>query len=212
MFSLLENNTIPLIFGVGGRTLEEIDEVVTRYRDKDITLMVGFQSYPSKLEDIKLGRIKEFCERYPGCTVGYADHSSYDDEMAVTSNEYAYLLGARVFEKHIALDEGKERIDFQSAVGIEKISKIIERLRCLDGLFEISNVFDMTEAEINYRNRQKVPVAKQDLDIGHILTEDDIELKMIDVENAIDDIRHLLNLKLKNDVRIDCAFFEKDIQ
>lgn len=208
----LDESTIPLILGIGGRTLEEIDNAVKKYKDRNITLMVGFQSYPSELEDIKIGRIKELVNIYPDCTIGYADHSSYDNEMAITSNEYAYILGARTFEKHITLEEGKERIDFQSAVDAQKISIIKEKLAFLDKLFSLdtNNIFEMNQKEVNYRNRQKLPVAKYDLDIGYIITEDDIELKMLDSEKSIDDIGMLLGKKLKNKVYQDNPFREKD--
>ncbi len=214
LLSKLDESTIPLILGIGGRTLEEIDGAVKKYKDRDITLMVGFQSYPSELEDIKLGRIKELANMYPNFTIGYADHSSYDNEMAITSNEYAYILGARVFEKHLALEEGKERIDFQSAVGAEKLSTIKEKLVFLDKLLSLdkNNLFKMNEKEVNYRNRQKLPVAKDNLDRGHTITENDLELKMLDGENCINDIEELIGKKLKDKVQADSVFVEKDFE
>ena len=214
LFSKLDESVIPLIFGVGGRTLDEIDYVLNKYKDRDTTLMVGFQSYPSELQDINLSRIKELKNKYPSSVIGYADHSSFDDEMAIISNDYAYILGARIFEKHITVDEGIERIDFQSAVGAKKISTIISRLAFLDKSLNIdeADLFEMNAKEINYRNRQKIPVAKHNLEIGHMLTEDDIELKMIDTDNAIDDIELLINHKLKNKVMIDRAFLARDLQ
>ena len=213
LLAKLDENTIPLILGIGGRTLEEIDNAVKKYKNRDITLMVGFQSYPSELEDIKLGRIKELLTMYPNCTIGYADHSSYNNEMAISSNEYAYVLGARTFEKHIALEEGKERIDFQSAVGVEKILSIKTKLDFLDRVLSIdeNSLFVMNEKEVNYRNRQKLPVAKIDLDIEHIITEDDIELKMLDSEKCIDDLDLLIGKPLKNIVHQDNPFREKDL-
>ncbi|MBC8883220.1 N-acetylneuraminate synthase family protein [Flavobacterium piscinae] len=57
---------------------------------------------------------------FPNFKIGYADHSSFDDEYAVLSNEYARLLGATIFEKHFTLDEGLERVDFNSAIGVKK--------------------------------------------------------------------------------------------
>ena len=212
LLSKLEENTIPLILGIGGRTLEEIDGVVKRYKDREITLMVGFQSYPSELEDIKLGRIKELARMYPKCTIGYADHSSYNNEMAIVSNEYAYILGARTFEKHIALEEGKERIDFQSAVSAEKILTIKKRLDFLDKLLNLdkNDLFVMNEKEVNYRNRQKLPVTKYDLGVNHVISENDLELKMLDTEVSIVDIEALIGRTLYNKVQSDSSFTEKD--
>jgi sialic acid synthase SpsE len=214
LFSRIESNNIPLILGIGGRTLDEISEVVDKYSNRNITLMVGFQSFPSELEDIKIGRIKELINLYPGCTIGYADHSSYDNEMAVASNEYAYVLGARVFEKHIAVEEGKERIDFQSAVGTEKLTSIRLKLEFLDKILSVENsdLFEMNDKEIAYRNRQKIPVAKCDLMSGHVLSSGDIVLKMLDQKEAVENLEELLGKKIIKNINVDSAFDKKDLQ
>jgi N,N'-diacetyllegionaminate synthase len=175
--------------------------------------MVGFQAYPSNLEDIKIGRIKELVKMYPNCQIGYADHSSYDNEMAIISNEYAYILGARFFEKHIAFEEGKKRIDFQSAVSADKIKIIKCRIEYLDKLLNIDKkgLFDMTEKEISYRNRQKIPVAKFDLEAAHLLSGDDLELKMIDSNQAIAFEQHLIGHKLKVNIPKNASFVKEAI-
>lgn len=53
----IKKTGIDLIIGVGGRTIEEIQEVQSYFGKQLKVLMVGFQSFPSKLEDIKLGKI-----------------------------------------------------------------------------------------------------------------------------------------------------------
>jgi len=211
LLSKLDESDIPLIFGVGGRTLAEIEDVVKKYHGREITLMVGFQAYPSRFEDIRIGKIAELKKLFPDCTIGYADHSSYDDDMAVVSNEYAYLLGARMFEKHISLDEGIDRIDYQSAVSAEKMATIVSKLNYLDKLLDIGDQFEMTEAEVAYRSRQKVPVAKYDLEVGHLVTDKDIELKMIDASDVIADAQLITGRKLRKKLETDKPFYESDI-
>ena len=209
----LDKNTIPIIFGIGGRTKKEIDDIIKKYRSRNIVLMSGFQSYPSNIEDIKLIRIKELFNQYPKCLIGYADHSAYNDEMAIISNEYAYLLGARIFEKHITIDEGIERIDFQSAVDITKLKKIKDRLIYLDKLLDIEkkSIFNMTTKEVIYRNRQKVPVAKNTIQCGSEISHEMIKLKMIDINECINDIDSIIAKKAKKEILKDQVFYEKDL-
>ncbi|PHO10269.1 hypothetical protein CPG37_04280 [Malaciobacter canalis] len=212
LLSKLEDIKIPLIFGIGGRTIDEVDYIVKKYNDRDIVLMVGFQSFPSDLKDIKLERISELKKLYPECKIGYADHSSYNDDMAVTSNEYAYILGARIFEKHIALEEGVERIDYQSAVSSEKIQAIKKRLDYLESLFNINSqeVFSMSEKEVTYRNRQKVPVAKRDIKAGEIILSDLVEIKMINKKGIIESIDEVIGKKVSKVIKKDSAFTVED--
>lgn len=213
LLSKLSEYNIPLIFGIGGRTVEEIDSIVKKYKDVDITLMVGFQSFPSQLEDIKLGRIKELSRAYPKCTIGYADHSSYEDDLAIVSNEYAYVLGARFFEKHITLNEGQERIDYQSAINADKIKAIKTRLDFLDKILNIDEkeLFDMNEKEIKYRNRQKVPVAKSDMSLGKVVLKDMLTLKMIDTPSCIETIDDIIGKKLNKNIPKNQVFFADDL-
>jgi sialic acid synthase SpsE len=208
----LEDTKIPLIFGIGGRTIDEIDTMAKKYNNREIVLMAGFQSYPSDLEDIKLERISELKKLYPQCKVGYADHSSYESEMCVTSNEYAYILGARIFEKHIALEEGVERIDYQSAVSSEKIKTIKKRLNYLESILNIGprELFDMNEKEVTYRNRQKVPVAKRAIKVGEIISSDLVELKMINQEHIIDSLDKIIGKKVSKVIEKDSAFTVED--
>lgn len=213
LLSKLHENTIPLIFGIGGRTLEEIENVVETYKNRKLVLMVGFQSFPSDLEDIKLERIKELQKLFPNCEIGYADHSSYDSEMAIISNEYAYILGARVFEKHIALDEGKDRIDYQSAVSFEKINIIKNKLEYLESVLnvKVKDLFVMSEKEVIYRNRQKVPVANKDILQGNTISKDMLALKMINQDGCISSLEDIVDRITKNNISNDEAFFTEDL-
>ena len=162
--------------------------------------MVGFQSFPSRLEDVKLEKIRILKEKYPKLHIGYADHSSYKSEYSIISNDYAYLLGATFFEKHITIDEGKERLDYQSAVGKNKLKEVVSRLTYLD-----KQVFRHTQElllipenkEIVYRNRQKVIVAAKDLKEGDVIDEQSISYKMIDKPDGEVNKSKVIGKKLK---------------
>ncbi|MBE0471565.1 MAG: N-acetylneuraminate synthase family protein [Methyloprofundus sp.] len=203
---------LPLVFGVGGRTAEEIDRVVKQYNDRNVVLMVGYQSFPSELVDIKLERISALLCKYPDCQLGYADHSSFDDEMAIISNDYAYVLGARIFEKHIAIEEGKERTDWQSAVSGDKIKRVIERLNYLSKVFgwKKESLFEIDGKEKTYRDRQKVPVATVDIAAGTIVSDDLISLKMTSDANIVDSTNLIVGKELINNIEKDKPFSKQD--
>lgn len=209
----LDKNNLPLILGIGGRTLVEIENLLEKYSSREIVLMVGFQAYPSDLKDVKLERISEFKKLYPHCQIGYADHSSFDDDMAIHSNEYAYILGARIFEKHITIDEGKERIDFQSAVSVKKISLINEKLNYLDSIFNLNSefIFDMSIKEVIYRNRQKIPTANRKINESEIIKESMLDFKMIDAESFIEEKDLIIGKRAKKTIEYDEAINIKDI-
>ena len=204
VLSLIKQSGIPVILGIGGRNSDEIDAKLRFFGDQLKVIMVGFQAFPSKIEELRLGKIQWLMEKYSKLSIGYADHSSFESEHAIVSNEWAFLLGATFFEKHITVAEGEDRWDFQSAISVERCKILIERLKFLDNdvMRYQPNEFDIIEGkELVYRNRQKIAVAKGPLSMGHVLGESDIALKMLDSTEGIVDWKSLLGKRVSADVK-----------
>lgn len=170
----------PVILGVGGRTLEEILVAKTYFDEQLAVLMVGFQAFPSDLKNVKLQKIALLKQLFSNCLIGYADHTSYDSEYAIKSLEYAFILGARVFEKHITMVEGEKRTDFEAALGKNKIKKIIKNLTYIEKLLDDDayRSLEHSKAEIEYRNRQKKLVACEDIKKKDYFSLKNTKLKM----------------------------------
>lgn len=204
-----------IILGVGGRTLEEIVDKFDFFGPKLKVLMTGFQSFPSQLEDVKIGKISYLKNLFPDCHIGYADHSAYDHPHAILSNEYARLLGATFFEKHITTTEGLERVDFSAAVSQDKIKEIITKIEFLEKniLTDFIESFHLNDKEVTYRNRQLTCVIAKKMDKGSILKKEDILLKLIDVtEVSHTRIESLIGKKLINNLELDDAIRIVDIE
>lgn len=201
----IKQSQLPVILGIGGRTLEEIDEKVSFFAGHELILMHGFQSYPSELKNVKLKRISALAKKYPGLAIGYADHTHFSDEMGVKANDIAYALGARYFEKHLSLAEGVQRVDYEAAVGEEKLARIVSSLNLLEQAIGMDgdDVFEMTEAELKYRAREKYAVANKDLPAGICIAEQDIEFKMTDqgigFTRSIDVVGRALSCSIEKD-------------
>lgn len=167
-----------LVFGLGGRTFEEIESLKNNYPEGKLLLMHGFQAFPSELEDVKLARLKYLKESFPGSALGYADHSAPNINDAIYSSIYAYHLGARVFEKHVTLEP--ERTDSQSAITSEQLIGYVKEMYRFERIIHESKVdaFSFSDNEVTYRNRQKQVVALTEIEAGDIFTEKNIALKM----------------------------------
>lgn len=167
-----------IAFGIGGRTVEELTEVLAKFGNKNICFICGFQAYPSELKDVKLSRIKYLSTKYPDLLLGYADHSAPTSNDAYYSSHYAYLLGARLFEKHITLE--KNRTDSQSAFTVEEMKFYISDLKRVSSYFDEkeSSSFDLSKEELVYRNRQKKVVANKYIRKGEQFKKENLGLKM----------------------------------
>jgi N,N'-diacetyllegionaminate synthase len=201
----IKETGLPVILGIGGRTLKEITEKVAFFGEDKVVLMVGFQAFPTELEAAKIGKIKKLKELFPNVKLGYADHTSFETEYSVYSNEYAYLLGATFFEKHITVNEGIKRVDYDSAVGKQKIVSIVDRLSYLSKLMSVeeNQLFEFDAAELKYRNREKVYVAKENLSEGTFLDEQNTIAKMIDKPGGFSSSANIVGKKLKQSIMKD---------
>ena len=215
LLEAIKTTDVDVILGVGGRTIDDIAKAYSFFGHQLKVLMVGFQSFPTKLEDAKLGSIALLKKLFPHQTIGYADHSSYLSEYSVLSNEYARLLGAEIFEKHITTSEGEERVDYQSAVPKEKITEINKRLSFLEEniLLSPADLILLNDSEISYRNRQLRCVASRSISVGEEIEEGDISLKQVDIqENTYSNIKDLLGGIAARDLLYDEPIYKGDIK
>jgi N,N'-diacetyllegionaminate synthase len=215
LLAQIKRTDADVIVGVGGRALDEINELVGYFDSQVKVLMSGFQSFPTKLEDVKLPRVKEYVQKYPDLIIGYADHSPFDSEYAVKSSEYALIYGARMFEKHITTAEGVKRVDFDSAVGLDKMIELKGNLLALSKDLRLEfegSLMEIEEPEISYRNRQKMAIAKTDLQVGHVLTADDVLFRMTGEKTGFASIQDIagktLSGPLKQNDPISVSSFE----
>jgi len=192
----LKNFTSKLILGIGGRCRNEIDFIkkITEKNDEDFVLMHGFQSFPTSTFDVNLSKINELREFYPYSILGYADHSIFTNDDYLKLSNYAYLLGCRWFEKHIVVDKGQNRTDYQSAIAsydfIEMRSSIDELIKILGE----SEINILNEKELIYRNREKKLVTLSDIkpgetfsldNVGYIIKEESGDFYQSEIERII---------------------------
>lgn len=167
---LAEMTDVPIILGIGGRTLDEICYAldILAYT-KNLVLMYGFQSFPTEIESINLSKIRKYKEFYD-LPIGYADHTGFNDEYGDNLVEYSYLMGARIFEKHITLTKGEKRVDYEAAVGYRDILTLREKLDKLRRVLGEGSRFSLNNAEIEYKNREKQLVYSKEIKVGEEIT------------------------------------------
>ena len=68
--------------------------------------------YPCPAEELGLKQIEELQKNYPEVVVGLSDHYA-----SIVSGPVGYILGARVFEKHVTFDRSLKGTDHSFALG-----------------------------------------------------------------------------------------------
>ena len=115
-----------MIVSTGGATLEDVDramEAIAPINDQ-ICLLQCTAAYPAAVEELNLAVITTLRERYPDVVVGLSDHQ---DGIAMAT--VAYMLGARVIEKHFTLSHAAKGTDHAFSLIPEGMRKLVRDLR-----------------------------------------------------------------------------------
>jgi N-acetylneuraminate synthase len=93
----------PVIASSGGSSLEDIDNLVEFFDQRDIPFALNHcvSIYPSRDDELELNQIDFLRERFPGTVIGFSTHEMTDWSSSVMM---AYAKGARTFERHVDID------------------------------------------------------------------------------------------------------------
>jgi N-acetylneuraminate synthase/sialic acid synthase len=117
----------PVIISVGGGNNFEIKASIKILAKNKIPLGILHcnSEYPTHYSRLGLGNIKSLKKIFPNATIGSSDHFN-----GILSGPVAYLMGARIFEKHVTLDRSWKGTDHSFALepeGFRKFTRDIKR-------------------------------------------------------------------------------------
>ena len=201
----------PIVIGVGGCSLQEIDKAVEVFNKRDTILMFGFQNYPTKYADVNLKKIRKIQSLYSNKKYGYADHTAWNEQ----NNELITLLvsanGMSYIEKHVTIEYGKERCDYSAAISIDMFESLAVKAKLLGSINGDGSVL-LNEGEQQYSKygpMKMAGIAVRDLKKGEIVSVNDINFCRTSQLTDISQIELLDNIKkpLQKDVKINELFY-----
>ena len=165
---------LPIIASTAGSTLEEIDNVVSFFtnREKDLTIMHCVGEYPTATTNLQLNQISLLAEKYPHVRIGYSTHEDPDNADIIP---IAIAKGATVFEKHVAVVTEEFPKNAYSATP-EQVSRWLANARTA---FTICGAtmgrLPASDKELSDLRRFKRGVfANRNIKKGEVVTKDDV--------------------------------------
>ena len=164
----------PMIVSTGGGTMEDVQRAYDAIMpiNPQLCIMQCTSGYPCAFEEMNLGVITTYRERFPDIVIGLSAHDS-----GIAMALVGYILGARVIEKHFTLNRAMKGTDHAFSLerpGLRRLVRDLRRARVAlgDG---IKRPYPSEEAPM-YKMGKKL-VAARDLPAGHVLTREDIVIK-----------------------------------
>ncbi len=164
----------PMIISTGASLLDDVKRAYESvYQiNKQIALLQCTAIYPTEPEEMDLKVIDTYKREFPEAVIGLSDHYN-----GIALSVSAYVLGARIIEKHFTLNRATRGTDHAFSLEPVGMSKMVRDLRRIhiamgDG---VKKFYDK-EKPARLKMGKKI-VAAHDFEVGHILTVDDLAFK-----------------------------------
>ena len=164
----------PIIISTGGAVLEDVQRAYDTIMpiNQQLAILQCTAGYPAAFEELDLRVIGTYRDRFPGAIIGF---SSHDNGIAMPVA--AYMLGARIVEKHFTLNRASKGTDHAFSlepVGLRKMIRDLERTHKALGN-GVKKIYESERAPIVKMGKSLV--VARDLPGGHILGPGDIVMK-----------------------------------
>lgn len=192
----------PVIVSTGGASMDDARRAhdVVASINPQVAILQCTASYPTEPEDMNLRVIETFRREFPKSVIGLSDHFN-GISMAVA----AYMLGARIIEKHFTLNhtwKGTDHALSLEPIGMQKMIRDLHRTRLAlgDGAKRALPV----EAGALVKMGKKL-VAARPLPAGHVLSHEDIAIKSPGDGLPPTELDRVVGRRLLNELSPDAA-------
>jgi N-acetylneuraminate synthase/sialic acid synthase len=164
----------PIILSTGGASMDDVTRAVDAILldNSNLVLLQCTAAYPPAHNELNLRVISTFKELYQKLVIGLSSHDN-----GIAMDLVAYILGARVIEKHFTLNRANKGTDNAFSLepqGFQKLTRDLKRAYVALGDGK-KVVYDSELKPIN-KMRKKM-VYSRSLPAGHVICKDDIEYK-----------------------------------
>jgi N-acetylneuraminate synthase/sialic acid synthase len=192
----------PIILSTGGGSMDDIQRAYDTIMpiNNRLCLLQCTAAYPAEAHDLNLKVISELRERFPELVIGLSDH-----ENGIAMAVAAYVLGARVLEKHFTLNhtwKGTDHAFSLAPIGLRKLVRDIRRLPFALGN-GVKQAIELEKEPI--RKMSKAIYASSNLTSGHVLKREDLAFKCPGDGIPLYYIDKVVGMKLLRDITEDDA-------
>jgi sialic acid synthase len=164
----------PLLISTGGGTMEDVERALDAVLplNRELCILQCTSVYPADAEDLNLRVIETLRERFPEHVIGLSDHFN-----GISMALVAYMLGARVIEKHFTLNHAWKGTDHAFSLMPEGLRKLVRDLRRAPLALGDGTKRRLSAEERPLAKMGKKLVAARPLEAGRLLAEGDVVAK-----------------------------------
>ena len=202
----------PVIISTGASNIKEIKHAVKFLKKngcKEIIIMHCILNYPTIDVNANLNMILDLKKKFPKNIIGYSDHTLPDKNM--TNLLTAYLLGAKVIEKHFTDNKRKTGNDHYHSMDykdLEVFSFLKKKVQILKGK---SKKKPIKSEQISRKNARRSSVLQRNILKGQKINSSLIITKRPGTGITADNWYKIIGKKVKRELKADYILKWSDI-
>jgi sialic acid synthase len=188
----------PIVMSVGGGRIEQIRASVEQIVSlgNELSILHCVSEYPCEYNRLGLENIEILIKEFPHCFIGSSDHFN-----GTLSGPVAYLMGARIFEKHVTLNRASKGTDHSFALEREGFRKFVRDLKRVRHMLPSKPPEDLG-AEKVFKKLGKSLAAYEDLKAGQKITLENITGLIFEREYIpVRESHKIIGLKVSEDIK-----------
>ena len=173
LLEALAETRIPIILSTGMAGKKELGEalaVITKYHD-NIAILHCVSQYPTEPDNLNLLTIRYLQKHYGQYTIGFSDHT-----IGIAAPIVAVGMGAKIIEKHITIDRGMKGTDQKGSLGPDGVRRMVRDIRLAEHWMGTEDLYIDRSVAASKVKLERSIASNKDLEVGHIITEDDIHM------------------------------------
>ena len=204
----IAKSKLPIVMSTGGAKDDQIKSSVDLISKthKNLALLHCVSEYPCPPEKMSLSKLSDLKTNFKDITIGSSDHFN-----GILSGPLAYMLGARVFEKHVTLDRSWKGSDHSFALSKHGFSQFVRDIKRTPIMLKNQLKSDLGEERV-FQKLGKSLVASIDLKKGSKLTLDNVTGKIfVNTYIPVRESSSIIGQRLNTSKKAGQPILEEDI-
>lgn len=174
----IANAKKPTVISVGGGKADQIKSSLEIIKEKtsDIALLHCVSEYPCTYDRLGLKNIDMLKKQFPDVTVGLSDHFN-----GILSGPIAYMMGAKVFEKHVTFNRAEKGTDHSFSLEPEGFRKFTRDIHRVPKMMEPKNDSSLGKEPVFIKLGKSI-VANKNLKKGETLNLNNLSGKIFNTQ------------------------------
>lgn len=194
----IASTKIPSIIASGMATMQEIENVIKIYQDKnnnDFIVLHCVSNYPCSDSSLNLKVIKDIKKKF-NCSVGYSDHS-----IGHLAAVIAVSNGAKLVEKHFTINKSLPGPDHKASSSPKEFKELVKNIRRAEEILGNSvKCMQKEEQEMSKVSRKSIFLSKN-LKKDSVIEISNLSLMRPGDGILANEIKNICGMKLNKDLK-----------